>query len=91
MKANEENDMTEHAEPLLGRPAKYDWAALADGEEHTLEEGVDFSCTAESFAILVRRTARVKRRSVKVHRLSGNRIQFTFGPEAIDADSPQAG
>jgi hypothetical protein len=52
----------------LGRPEKYPWATWIDGAERLLLEGEDFDCTAESFVILVRRTARVRHLGVSVSR-----------------------
>jgi hypothetical protein len=52
----------------LGRPEKYPWSDWTDGTERILLESEDFDCTAESFVILVRRTARVKKLAVSVSR-----------------------
>jgi hypothetical protein len=65
----------------LGRPEKYPWSEWTDGTERVLLEGEDFDCTAESFVILVRRTARVRKLMVSVSRtLAENtpavRVQF---------------
>lgn len=77
--------------PKLGRPAKYDWELFTNGETHVLREGVDFECTAESFVILVRRTARVRRIAVDVSRLTEDghslvRVRF-FIPEDCSASA----
>ena len=61
----------------LGRPPKYDWNAWMDGDEWEVTHGVDFDCTAESFAILVRRTARTKGYDVVVS-VSGDDVYFQF-------------
>lgn len=44
----------------LGRPPAYPWKEWTDGTERLLVEGKDFRCMAESFALLARRTARVR-------------------------------
>jgi hypothetical protein len=44
----------------LGRPMTYPWDEWTDGEERVLIEGDDFSCMAESFVLLARRTAKVR-------------------------------
>lgn len=41
-----------------GRPAKYPWPELMDGEEHTFKHGEDFDCLPQSFGMGVRYTAR---------------------------------
>jgi hypothetical protein len=85
---------SEHPAPILGRPPKYDWRSWTDGKEYFLLEGVDFDCSAESFTILVRRTARSKSLAVTVSRISitdrtatqeypvGNYVKFSFSPGA---------
>jgi hypothetical protein len=90
--------MTEHPEPTLGRPAKYPWDLWIDGQEHFLREGDDFDSTAESFVILVRRTARTRGIPVEVHRMTlkgtgehpaGNYVLFRFSAVEVD-DGPVA-
>jgi hypothetical protein len=44
----------------LGRPTLYPWDEWTDGQERILKEGDDFKCMAESFVLLVRRTAKVR-------------------------------
>jgi hypothetical protein len=44
----------------LGRPTRYPWKEWIEGPERVLKEGADFSCMAESFVLLARRTARVR-------------------------------
>ena len=44
----------------LGRPTRYPWDEWTDGKERVLKEGDDFTCMAESFVLLARRTARVR-------------------------------
>jgi hypothetical protein len=80
--------MTEYPEPTLGRPAKYRWDLWTDGGEWFLRHDEDFDCTAESFVVLVRRTARARGLSVDVHRVSlkedtgpyvaGDYVKFSF-------------
>jgi hypothetical protein len=68
--------------PKLGRPTKYNWDEIADGATHVLEEGKDFDCTAESFVILVRRTARVRHQAVSVCRANTTvTVQFYITEE----------
>jgi hypothetical protein len=62
----------------LGRPQKYDWDELADGTERTLERGQDFDCTAESFVVLARRTARIRHMKIEVSRISDDLVRFKF-------------
>jgi len=44
----------------LGRPMRYPWDQWTDGTERLLCEGEDFTCMAESFVILARRTGKVR-------------------------------
>lgn len=45
---------------LRGRPPKYDWDALFNGEEQFCWPEQDFTCSPASFRALVYRTAAVR-------------------------------
>jgi hypothetical protein len=63
----------------LGRHPIYPWDDLIDGEEHDFKAGEDFQCTPQSFAALVRYTAKVRglRAVVSVY---DNTVYFAFVP-----------
>ena len=68
-----------------GRPALYDWdylieRSLKHTEEHDFVQGENFLCTPDSFASLVRRTARVRHLDAGVS-IDGDHVYFIFLPE----------
>ena len=70
-----------------GRPPVYPWAQWTDGEEHTVERGADFTCTPESFGVLLRRQARIT---------PGLKVHVSVGPDTVwfqfvrETDAPTA-
>jgi hypothetical protein len=68
----------------LGRPATYPWDEWTDGRERLLREGQEFTCMAESFVLLARRTARVRGLHVVA---STTTVPANAGPLMIRVDS----
>jgi len=64
----------------LGRPTRYPWDEWTDGEERILREGDDFTCMAESFVLLARRTARVRGLTVSVSTLKVTESHAALAP-----------
>lgn len=48
-----------------GRPPKYDWGRLLNGDRWSLKRGNDFDCDPGSLLALVRTTARKQGKTVK--------------------------
>lgn len=67
----------------LGRPTRYPWDEWTDGKERVLREGENFSCMAESFALLCRRTARVRGLQVTVSTMS---VPASTPPVPVEVD-----
>jgi len=61
----------------LGRPPKYPWDKWIDGEEHTIEKGVDFHVTTVGFQTTLHVTARSKGMKVMTA-IDGDKITFQF-------------
>lgn len=49
--------LTEFPKRHRGRPPKYDWDKITDGQIHVLRKGRDFDTSAVSFRALAHRTA----------------------------------
>jgi len=67
----------------LGRPTSYPWDEWTDGQERLFREGEDFTSMAESFVLLVRRTARVRGLSVVVSTIT---VHSRSAPQQIDVN-----
>lgn len=52
--------LTEVPRARRGRPPKYDWDAIADGQVHVLRKGRDFHTSAVSFRALCHRTKQAR-------------------------------
>jgi len=53
--------------PRSTRRRRYNWDVILDGKLRELEWGVDFDCRPSSFAVTIRRAARVRGTAVVVH------------------------
>lgn len=62
-----------------GRPPKYDWDPLFDGEIHVWFKGEDFQVSPASFRALVHRTASARDGNWKAEtRIVGDSVMFRF-------------
>ena len=53
--------------PRSDRRRRYDWDLILDGTLRELEWGVDFDCRPSSLAVTIRRAARERDTTVRVH------------------------
>lgn len=62
-----------------GRPPKYDWELLGDGQLHVLYEGQDFETSCTSFRALVHRSANARglKADTRIDK-NAHSVAFTF-------------
>lgn len=59
--------LAEVPKPRLGRPPKYNWDEITDGQVHVLRKGRDFPTSAVSFRALCHRHASSRGMTVQTH------------------------
>lgn len=70
-----------------GRPAKYDWDGILNGDANLLTQGEDFDCEVSSFVSQARRVAADRDLSLEARTISDTEVALQASPREDEVES----